>query len=435
MLLRRAALLAVLLSGSAAQAQPVTLAESSKPGDCSQVSIVLSVAGELLVNQEGQQQRITLKAGGVHSFAERTLAVEAGLPASSARLYDKAEASVSIGGEPFKHALAADRRTVIARRGTAGLFCYALAGPLTRDELDLVTEHFNPQCLPGLLPGKDANVNDTWPVGNAAAQAACQFDGLVKNGLTGKLLEVKDGFATFSIEGTAEGIENGGKVTLVVSAIGKFDITAKRIVEFTWKQKDEREQGPVSPASQVDATIGLRRTLLPMEPAELSANALAAVKDEVPAALAQLRYVDAKSRFQLAYPRDWHITGQTDSHVIFRLLDRGELIAQATISNWRSLPAGMHLAPDEFKKAVASSPGWMQSKVIEDAEVPIDSGRWLYRLTAEGKLDEQPIVQRFHVLAGPKGDHVVVTCAMKPDAAKAVGTRDVEIVKAIEFKK
>jgi hypothetical protein len=413
----------------------VTLAESSKPGNYSRIVIDLHVAGELLVNQEGQTQRIKIEARGALEFDERTLTLEASLPASSARFYHKATMSMSLAGERFEHSLAADRKLVVARRNTSGLFCYSPAGSFTRDELDLVTEHFNPQCLPGLLPGKDVNLNDAWPIPNAAAQAACQFDGLVKNGLAGKLVEVKNGFAVFTIEGPAEGIENGAKVSLTVNAIGKFDVAAKRIVELIWKQKDDREQGPVSPASRVDATIGLRRTVPAAEPAELSAAALAGVKDEVPAALTQLRYVDPKDRFRLDYPRDWHITGQTDSHVIFRLLDRGELIAQATITNWKTLQPGAHLAPDEFKKAVANSPSWVVTKVVEDGEVPIDAGRWIYRLTAEGKLDEQPIVQRFHVLAGPKGEHVVVTCSMKPEAAKAVGARDVELVKAIEFKK
>lgn len=435
MTLRRAALLVVLLSGPAAQAQPVTLAESPRPGDCSSVSIDLHVTGELLVNQEGQQQRIKLDARGGLAFAERTLATDGGLPVASARHYEKALASVSLGGERFDHALPVDRKLVVARRGATGLFCYALAGPLTRDELDLVTEHFNPQCLPGLLPGKAATVNDTWPVGSAAAQAACQFDGLVKNGLVGKLTEVKDGVATFTIEGTAEGIENGGTVTLTVTATGRFDVAAKRVTELMWKQKDEREQGPVSPASRVEATIGVRRIALPMDPAELTTTALAGVKDEVPAALAQLRYADPKGRYEFVYPRDWHVTGQTDSHLILRLLDRGELTAQATVTVWKSLPAGMHVAPDEIKKAVASSPGWAQTRVLEDAEVPAAGGRWVYRVTAEGKMDDQLLVQRVHVLAGPKGDHVAVTCAVKPDRVKAVGTRDADLVTAIEFRK
>ena len=73
--------------------------------------------------------------------------------------------------------------------------------------------------------------------------------------------------------------------------------------------------------------------------------------------------------------------------------------------------------------------------MLDSGEVPTDAGRWLYRVTAEGKMDNLPVVQSYFLLAGPQGDQVVVTFAMKPEKAKAVGTRDVGLVNAIEFPK
>ena len=69
---------------------------------------------------------------------------------------------------------------------------------------------------------------------------------------------MKDGTAAFSITGTAEGIENGGKVTLSVSATGTFRTASNRVTALTWKQTDDREVGPVSPASKVEAVISVR---------------------------------------------------------------------------------------------------------------------------------------------------------------------------------
>ena len=285
-----------------------------------------------------------------------------------------------------------------------------------------------------MLPGKAVNVGDTWAVTQAAAQAACQFDGLVKNALTGKLTAAADGTATFTVEGTAEGIEHGAKVTLTVTATGTFDLAAKRVVGLTWKQKDDREQGPVAPASQVDATVVLKRQPLVEAPKELSDTALATVpKGEVPAAMTLLRHTDPKGRYALVYPRDWHVTGQTDQHLIFRLLDKGEFIAQATVVAWKKEAPGKHTPADEFKKAVSAAPGWTATRVLEDAETTAPDGRWLYRVVAEGKMDELPVVQSFHLLAGAQGDQAAVTFAMKPEKAKAVGTRDRELVQAIAF--
>ena len=107
--------------------------------------------------------------------------------------------------------------------------------------------------------GKVVSVGDTWKLSDNAAQAACLFHGVLKNGLTGKLTGVKDGVATFTVEGPADGIENGAKVTLAVSAVGTFDIASGRVSSLTWKQKDTRESGAVNPASEVEvegATVG-----------------------------------------------------------------------------------------------------------------------------------------------------------------------------------
>jgi hypothetical protein len=433
---RAAVLFALLLVPAPALAQPVNLAETPQPGDCSRYTAELRLSGHLIVTQEGKKQELKLDARARHQFAERTLAVGDGLPARSARHFDAAAAAAEVGGEAEKHGLPDDRKLFVVHRNADGLFCYSPAGPVSRDELDLVAEHFNPQCLAGLLPGKQVSVGDTWPVGNAAAQAACLYDGLIKNALTGKLTEAKDGFATFGISGTTEGIENGAKVAMTINAVGKFHIASSRVVELTWQQADDREQGPVSPASKVEATVILKREVLPQPPKELTDEALATVpKDEPPARLTLLRYADPRGRYQFVYPRDWHVTGQTEAHLVLRLLERGEFVAQATVGVWKAAEPGKHATPEEFKKAVSQAPGWVATRLLEDTEVPAMNGRWLYRVLAEGKMEDQPVVQGFHLLAGPQGDQVVVTFALKPEKVKVLGPRDLNLVNAIEFGK
>ncbi len=434
MVRRAAATLVALLAFAPLTRAQVNLAEVPAAGDCFRYSVELDLVGKMIISQEGNKETIRLEAKARHVFSERTLAADNGLPARSARYYEDAVASAVVDVEKLNRALPDDRRLIVALRSSEGAFCFSPAGPLTRDELDLVTEHFNPQCLAGLLPGKAVNVGDTWTVAPAAAQAAGQFDGLIKNNLTGKLTAAADGKATFTVDGIAEGIEHGAKVTLTVTATGTFDLTAKRIVTLTWKQKDNREQGPVAPASQVEATVILKRQPLAESPKELSDPALATVpKAEVPVAMTLIRYADPKSRYSLVYPRDWHITGQTDQHLIFRLLDKGEFIAQATVVAWKKEVAGKHTPADEFKKAVNSTPGWTATRVLEDAETTSPDGRWLYRIVAEGKMEELPVVQSFHLLAESQGDQAAVTFAMKPEKVKVVGTRDRELVQAIAF--
>ncbi len=428
--------LAVVVFATPALAQPVNLIEKVAVGDRAKYTLELELKGNLLVVQEGMKQPIRLEAKARHIFAERVLAVNDGLARTSARFYGDAVASAAVAGEKTERSLPADRRLIVAKRNPDGLLCFAPAGPLTRDDLDLVTEHFNPQCLAGLLPGKVVSVGDSWSVSDNAAQAACLFDGIIKNGLAGKLTAVKDGVATFTIEGTAEGIEDGAKVTLTVTATGSFDASAGRVTALTWKQKDDREQGAVNPASEVDVAVTIKREPHAVVVKELSDEALKSLPDaEVPAKFTDLRHSDPKGRYHFTHARDWYVTGQTDTHLILRLIEKGEFVAQATVTVWRKVEVGKHTPADEFKKAVADTPGWTPGKTLAEGEMPAGEGRWLYRTMVEGKSLDQPVVQTFYLLAGPQGDQVVVSVMMKPDKVKAVGTHDVELVKAIEFGK
>jgi len=430
-----------LVVGGAASAlraaePPVNLTEKVATDVRTKSSVELGLKGELYFAVEGKKEAVRLEAKARHAFAERILAVTDGLPSSTARAYTEAQASVAVAGDKTARSLPADRRLIVARRGANGLLCFAPAGPLTRDELDLVTEHFNPQCLAGLLPGKAVSVGDTWTLTDTAAQSACLLGVVLKAEFAGKLAEVKDNVATFTIEGKAEGIEHGSKVSLSVTATGTFDIAAGRVTGLVWKQMDEREQGPVSPASKVEATVTLKREAVAEFPAELSDEAIAKIPEaDVPVAMLALRHVDAKERYTLVHSRDWHVTGQTDTHLVLRLLDRGEFVAQATVSVWRKTEPGKHMAVVDFKKAVSEAPGWVQTKVLTDGELAMTAGRWLYRLMAEGKMDELQVVQTFYLLAGPQGDQMGVTVAMKREQLKVVGNRDLDLVKAIEFGK
>src|SRR5947209_8503532 len=95
---------------------------------------------------------------------------------------------------------------------------------------------------------------DSWKVKNSVAQALCNFEGLTEQDLTCKLDGADDKTATVSVTGAATGIDLGAQVQLKIEATYRFDLTAKRLVELEWKQKDERDLGPANPASKIEVT-------------------------------------------------------------------------------------------------------------------------------------------------------------------------------------
>ncbi len=114
--------------------------------------------------------------------------------------------------------------------------------------------------MTGVLPTKEVAIEDTWRISNPSAQALCLLDGLVSHDLTAKLKEVKEGLAIIGIEGKANGIELGAMVKLEITATARYDLLRHRLVSLEWKQKDQRDQGPASPATEVETTSKVRRT-------------------------------------------------------------------------------------------------------------------------------------------------------------------------------
>ena len=425
---------AVLLAGNAAaRCQTYLLAEPAQAGDCFHVTLDMKLTGEIRVRKGADPLKLNLSAAGSHEFSERTLAVADGLAQKTARVYDAAKASIAVDRNASERTLRPERRLVVAQRDKDGLLVYSTGGAFTQEELELTHDHFDTLAVTGLLPGKAVAVGDTWKIPNAVAQAVCNYEGLTEQTLAGKLDDVKDDVALFTINGSSNGIDQGAMVKMTVAAAGKFDLKAKRLTWLEWKQTDDREQGPVSPASGVEATTTLTRKAV-AQPEALSDVALVSVPtDAPPNLLLQLDCHDAKGRFSFLYNRDWQITSQTDEHVILRLMDKGDFVAQATVTPWTNAEKGQHLTPESFRDAMNQTPGWVVQKELQADVAPTDESRWVYRISALGKMDDVPVLQNFYLVAAPGGEQVVVAVTLTPKEAEKLGARDLALIGGIEL--
>jgi len=427
-------LIVVLLSVSAASAQNYSLSETVKAGDCFQIHLEMNLAGEMRVRQEDRLVPIKHSMSATHDFPERILSVSAdGLPEKTARVYEKAKSVITVAQGNSERTLRPDHTLFVAQRNKDLGVLYCPAGPLTREELEL-TEHLDPLVVTGLLPSKEVAVGATWDVPNAVAQALCGFEGLTQQNLVCKLEEVQGQSARVSVTGPSTGIELGALVKLTVEATYQYDLTSRRLTRLEWKQKEERDPAPASPAASVVATTILTRTPM-QQPESLSDVSLRSVPDgQQPAApLLQLEYQDAKTGFRILYDREWQTVSQSPEHTVWRLIERGDFVAQVTITPWTRAEKGKHLSPEEFAKAMADTPGWEPEQDVESGEVPSNDGRWIYRISSVGQLDGMKTMQNFYLVAGPGGEQVVLAFTMAPKDAKRLGTRDLSLVVNVEF--
>jgi hypothetical protein len=155
----------------------------------------------------------------------------------------------------------------------------------------------------------------------------------------------------------------------------------------------------------------------------------------VPMSVRQLAHQDPKDRFQFLYSREWHIVGQTDHHLVMRLLEHGDFVAQATLTHWQNAGAGRHMNPEDFERLTAEGTGWKLDQILDRQEIPTNSDRWAYRIAARGTLEGSAVIQHFYVVAAANGDQMILTFTMKPASVGLLGNRDLALVNAIAFPK
>jgi hypothetical protein len=442
-----AGLLAALTFAGAAAAQSYTLAEDPLVNRYYKVELDMTLKGTIKVRQERanldpnqkdpyEERILTQTATARHQFLERTLeASKTVLVDKSARLYQTAQAEITVASEKSQRRLHDKRRFMIAHRIKDQAFVYCPDGNLTREELEL-TEHFDTLGLPGLLPAKEVKLGETWKPANAAVQTLLDLDGLVHHDLTCKLDKVESEVATVSVTGSAEGISLGASVKMKVTASYQFDLKAKHLAALSWKQTDEREQGPVSPAFQAEIDTKMKRTPIePEEAKELGDYPLVKVEPVPPPKLTRILYADPEGRFELMHERDWHMVGRSDQQVVFRLVDRGDFVAQLTLTPWKKAEPGKHIAEDEFKEALSKTFGWEpEDQPDKGKQVPDPRpGYWIYQIGAAGTLNGTKAVQYFYMVAGPQGDQVLLTFTMSPAQASKLNTRDLPLVRGLSF--
>jgi hypothetical protein len=423
----------LLLLAPASWAQPVDISEKLQPGDCFQVQMEMKLTGQLKIARQGTTSPLKLEAAGTIDLLEKVLSATAEpLAEKVARKYETARASITVGSDKSERTLRSDRRLIVAQRHKDTPLVYSPSGSLTREEVDLTQQHLDTLFVTGLLPGKAVEIGASWKVPSHVVQALCNFEGLTEQDVTGKLEENKDQTAILSFAGSATGIDNGALVKSKVEGTARFDRTSKRLVRLEWKQSDEREQGPVSPASSLQTWWTLTRK--PVEvPAALNEVALVGVPDNFtpPAAMTALEHRDAEGRFALLYSREWQVVASTPSHLVLRHMDRGDFLAQVSIAPWSKSSTGKPMTPEEFKAAVNRTPGWVPEQELQAGEVP-GLAQPVYRLAIAGKMDDVAVVQNFYLVAGKNGEQVIVTFTMTPKQVEKFGARDLNLIGSLE---
>jgi hypothetical protein len=356
----------------------------------------------------------------------------AGSPSSAAlavRYYNEANATIKVDQGGVAPKLADSRRVIVVEKSNSRPALYSPAGPLPREELDLVDVIGNSAVLDTLLPTKPVAQGDTWLADAAAMAALLTFDTVTVCEMQSVLEEYNAAFAKIRLAGVVEGTADGTPTEQEVRAVYLFDRKHGRITRMNIAAREKRSIGGATPG--LDATARLQIKLEPA-PADTPLN------DTVVATATRARrpandvlYESPAQGLRLVHDRQWFITSQSREAVTLRRIDQGDVVAQCTITTLpRKAPGQVPL--QQFQNDIAQSLGRNFGELVS-ARQWNSKGYFCYAVTSRGAVESVPIEWHYYLVAHESGQRVSLAVTIEGPNVERLARSDAALVEAIEL--
>ncbi len=353
-------------------------------------------------------QRKRTSAQATLNYDERTLeyaSADAG-PLRSIRCYQKATVTIRPDTDSEQHTLRDQRMTIGVLIEPPHASLYSPAGPLTRDELDLVDLFGSSLLLDRLLPDKAVAVGESWKHSSNLVGALLGLDVVAQSDLQSTLVSVAQGVARLEMSGHVEGAIEGASSSIDVKAKYRFQLDTGRITWFGILVKIDNSIGPAGPG--LEGTARVQMTIVP----DASAPRLtdAALKDLAlkPAPeLLQLAYESPAGGWRLLHDPRWFLIRDQKELAILKLIDKGELLAQCNIASLPNAVPGKTVTLDEFQGDVRKALGKNFKSLIEAGQRSNGLGYQVSHVVAEGVEQDLPIRWLYYLVADKYGRQVV----------------------------
>lgn len=360
------------------------------------------------------------------------------------RRYADATADLRIDAGTRRIALAPDARVVrFVLEGTTPS-PFLVDGFLSREELDLLETPFDPLLAAAVRADRSVAEGETWDLPADVAAGLLAIDTIESGGLEATLAEVVDGRATVAVAGIVDGAADGVPTHVTVEGTFTFPIDTADEGRFTLQRRPEaatailrerREAGHVAPGFDVEARVSFART-----PDADTADRVAT--DDAPDAdLPDRRrgpgrpglvwHRDALGRFEIVHDSDWRTIEDGVDGLVMRLVDRGALVAQSSVT---ALPRASAASPPtiaEVERDLAGSLAGQFGAVEHSSEATRSDGVRIVRVIATGRAGDLPFRWIHAVLTDGQGHRLAVTCMLEESMRKRFGEADRDLVDGI----
>lgn len=407
-----------------------------RAAEADRFGVSLQAAGELFANAGSDEQiRSHIDLDARFDFVQAP-PDEAGV---TRRIYDKATATIEVDGATSTTTLGADARSVsFALRGLTPV-PFLPDAFLSREEAELLETPFDPLLIDRLLPAEPVATGGSWNVAADAVAGLLAIDTVESGNLEATLAASADGMATVTVSGIVEGAVDGVPTHLVVE--GSFRVHAETVPgglrpvgppeELTMTIQERRQAGHVAPGFEVEVRIAATRRSAIVPTA--TAPAYAPTRRLGIGRPGLVWHRDEEGRYDLVHDGDWRPVENGAEGLVMRLIDRGALVCQCSITALPRIDARKPPTAEELGADVRRSLGGQAERIEAAAEARRSDGVRVVRVVASGSAEGLPFRWIHYVVTDEAGHRVAATFMLEHSFRERFGDRDRDLIDGLGF--
>jgi hypothetical protein len=228
------------------------------------------------------------------------------------------------------------------------------------------------------------------------------------------------------------GLADGAATELEVRALYLFDRRLHRITRLNLAVREKRSIGGATPG--VDAVAKLQLKIDPIKTSKwLTPDVVAKVTGAERTLTRDVLYEAPTLGFRIRHDRQWFVTGEQRESVVLRRVDRGDLVAQCTLSALPPKSAGRQLSLEQFQKDVTYSLGKSFGELVSNRQWQNAAGHYCFELVARGLVEEVPVEWHYYLVAPESGHRVSAAVTIEKPMVDRVAGADRELVESLEL--
>ena len=342
---------------------------------------------------------------------------------TAVRQYLAAGAALEIAGQEVRQQLPAEARQVFWTEADGRLEPWLADGFVTRQERDLLSVPFDLWWQDVLSPPADSEAA-SWTLDPAGLARLLWIDTVESADVVATVDQIDANEVTVRFNGSVAGAVDGAATAIDVDGTycwAAGGAAGPGVTRLKARIRERRQAGHAGPGLDVEAVVETTCRPAGGPVADLASSGQAGPEDDNgrdhgaekrrprrgPGRPGFLWLTDPRGRFDLVHDGRWRLIERQSGRTVLRLVDRGSLLAQATI-----VPLPPTADPPElevFRRDIERSLEGQFNHVVSASESRRSDGTRLLRVSSAGEADDLPFRWIHYHLSHPEGGRASVS--------------------------